>query len=131
MNGTNSSCPAAIPGFTLKGADCELLCRPTRWIDVVAFFLGNYAAHAATVVSRPGQSTLTTILAIASALLLPGLGVRNGVGTIWSRATLGKTSLRQAARAGALCAVVRIPQEETDDEAAEGPLRESRGIYVP
>jgi len=73
---------------------------------MIIFFLGNYVAHAATVVAKPGQSALASLISIITALLFPGGGIRSGVDAIMSLAKLGKTNLQTAARAGAICAVV-------------------------
>ncbi|KLU93080.1 hypothetical protein MAPG_12021 [Magnaporthiopsis poae ATCC 64411] len=116
-------CPNNLPGFTLQGDNCKVLCHPARWTDILLFFLGNYVAHAATALRRPGQSTLSTGVAFLMALLLPGGGVRHGIETIMSFAILQPTPLRTAARAGAICAVVKTRLRrpvagETADEAA-------------
>ena len=109
-NGTaTGECPIEVPGFTHRG-NCNLLCRPAIWTDILVFFIGNYVAHAATVISRPGQSILASVLNVATALLFPGGGIRSGVEAIWSLAKFAPTDLQAAARAGALCAVVERPE---------------------
>jgi len=50
----DTACLVNIPGYTHHGK-CNLLCAPATWFDILIFFLGNYVAHAATVVSLPGQ----------------------------------------------------------------------------
>ncbi|EJT74092.1 hypothetical protein GGTG_07940 [Gaeumannomyces tritici R3-111a-1] len=103
------TCPKDLPGFTLNGNDCKVLCRSARWLDVFLFFVGNYVAHAATVPSRPGQSTFSTGVAILTALLLPGGGISHAISTIATFAVLKPTPLRAAASAGAICAVIKAP----------------------
>ncbi|KAL8402253.1 hypothetical protein RB596_008857 [Gaeumannomyces avenae] len=103
------TCPKDLPGFTLNGNDCKVLCRSARWLDVFLFFVGNYVAHAATVPSRPGQSTFSTVVAILTALLLPGGGISHAISTIATFAVLKPTPLRAAASAGAICAVIKAP----------------------
>ncbi|KAK1849291.1 nacht domain protein [Colletotrichum chrysophilum] len=103
-NGT-AECPN-VPGFFYQGS-CELLCRETKWTDVVVFYLGNYIAHAATITTRPGQSTLITVVTMIGAVLLPGTGIWNGLKAILSLARFAPTDLQTAARAGALYAVVK------------------------
>lgn len=105
---TSPECPIDIPGYIHHG-NCNLLCRPALWTDILVFFLGNYVAHAATIIGQPGQSTLAGVLAVVTALILPGGGVRSGLGAILSLAKFGSTDLQTAARAGALCAVVKTP----------------------
>jgi hypothetical protein len=87
--------------------DCKVLCRPAKWTDVLIFYLGNYAAHAATTKLSPGASTFSSILSIVAALLFPTSGVLRGSKAILSRAIFAKTELRTAVRAGAVYAVER------------------------
>ncbi|KAJ6443560.1 metallophosphoesterase [Purpureocillium lavendulum] len=120
---TDEQCPVNIPGVKHHG-NCNLFCRPASWSDLLVFYLGNYATHAATITSRPGQSILSTLLTIIAALLFPGGGVHAGIQAIFSTATLGDTDLKVAARAGALCAVVKTrdvlgPLEPDDDVEVE------------
>ncbi|KND86342.1 hypothetical protein TOPH_09018 [Tolypocladium ophioglossoides CBS 100239] len=139
MNDTE--CPVQIPGFTHNG-DCNLLCKPTSWKDILIFFLGNYGAHAATVIGRPGQSRLTWMFTLVLALCFPGTGVVTGLTAIFSRALLAPTELTRAARAGALCIVVKADEqtdgaEDVDVEASRhGPrletsTRVSRRVEIP
>jgi hypothetical protein len=106
-NGDNSQCPTNIPGFFHHG-DCNLLCRPAVWTDVIVFYLGNYIAHAATIIAQPGQSPVSSLYKIAAALLFPGAGIQIGLQTIARLAKFAPTELQMAARAGALCAIVRV-----------------------
>ena len=75
--------------------------------DFLSFFLGNYAAHAATVVIYPGESLVATVIAIGFALVFPASGVVRGLTAIARHAAFVSDPLEQAARAGALCTVVR------------------------
>jgi hypothetical protein len=109
-SGANAQCPVNILGLTHHG-NCNLLCRRASWADVLVFFMGNYVAHAATVTSRPSQSVLSNLFNIMIALLFPGGGIRNGVETIRTFAKFGPTDLQVAARAGALCAVIKKPED--------------------
>jgi hypothetical protein len=115
----DTECAVNVPGFTHNG-DCNLLCRPASWTDIITFFLGNYVAHAATVITQPGQSTLVTILSIIGALLFPGAGITRGVQTIHSLVVFAPTELQRASKAGALCMVVKWPvDEENDSQTAD------------
>ncbi|KAK0630495.1 hypothetical protein B0T17DRAFT_222286 [Bombardia bombarda] len=82
--------------------DAALTCRPARWTDVVVFFLGNYAAHAVTVIPSPGQSPMALCLTVLGAILFPTSGIFRGFRAIQSLAVFGRTSLQTAARSGAL-----------------------------
>ena len=100
----DTECPVRVPGYFHHG-DCNLLCRPARWTDVIVFYLSNYVTHAATVISRPGERPVLVILGVLAAVLFPGGGLIFGVETIFCRAVLAPTQLQTAARAGALCYV--------------------------
>ncbi len=60
-----------VPIGTTNHSDPRLLCTPTKWTDIVVFFLGNYVAHAATVKSLPGEPMLSVLFAGSAALLFP------------------------------------------------------------
>ncbi|KAM6523095.1 hypothetical protein FSOLCH5_003714 [Fusarium solani] len=123
VNDSDAQCPVNITGIVHHG-NCDLLCRPASWADFLVFYLGNYFAHAATVTTSPGQSILSSLLTITTALLFPGGGVRCGIQAICSLAKWADTDLQVAARAGALCAVVRtrdaLPDPQPDGHAEEG-----------
>jgi hypothetical protein len=105
MNSTNEYCPINIPGLWHNG-DCSLLCRPTKWYDILIFFLGNYLAHVATVVSPPGVSIVTQMFNLMGALLLPFSGIGLGFEAIASLAIRAPTPLTTVARSGALLMIV-------------------------
>ena len=94
-------------GTRLQGSHRQILCTPSKWTDAATFLLANYVAHAATVKSLPGESTLSTLRNIMSSLLFPISGVKRGVNAIYQRAIFAQTPLEVAAKAGALCMVVR------------------------
>ena len=94
-------------GTRLQGSDLQILCTPSTWTDVAKFLLVNYVAHAATLKSLPGESTLSVLKNSVCSLLFPISGVRRGVNAIYQRAIFAKTPLEAAAKAGALCMVVR------------------------
>jgi hypothetical protein len=96
------------PGSSDHGSP-GLLCVPTKWTDIAVFFLANYAAHAVTTRSLPGERTGRYIVAVLGALFFPASGTFRGVLAILSFAKFGKSDLQVAARAGALCMVVRAP----------------------
>ena len=94
-------------GTRLQGSDPQILCTPSKWTDVVIFLLANYVAHATTLKSLPGESTLSVMRSSLCSLLFPISGVRRAVTAIYQPAILAKTPLEAAAKAGALCMVVR------------------------
>lgn len=101
-----------VPQGTLlfNHSDPHLVCRATRWTDIAAFFLGNYISHAATVKSRPGELVAVSLAMQYFALIFPTVGVGRGIEAIvaWTvYYNLRKRPLYAAARAGALCMVVR------------------------
>lgn len=107
---TNETCPVEIPGYEHHG-DCNLLCHKASWVDILQFYAINYFAHAATILTSPGQSTFATLANILMALSFPGSGVSRGIDAILSGAKLnGKTDLQIAAKAGALCTVMKAPK---------------------
>ena len=94
-------------GSRLRGNNQQYLCTPSTWQDVATFLLANYVAHAVTVKSLPGESTLSFLRNIVSSLFFPVMGVKRGLRAIYQCAILAKTPLEAAAKAGALCMVVR------------------------
>ncbi|KAF2445771.1 hypothetical protein P171DRAFT_273004 [Karstenula rhodostoma CBS 690.94] len=97
-----------LPIGTSNHATPGLLCTPTKWTDVALFYLFNYVAHAATVLTRPGERLDDFIVSVIGSLLFPALGLYRGIEAILSRAAFVKhDDLKKAARSGALCLVVR------------------------
>lgn len=120
----DASCPIQVPGFTHHG-DCSLLCKPAEWKDIMIFFLGNYVSHAATVIGRPGQSSLLWAFSLLLALCCPGAGIVVGVHAISSLACFAPTELTKAVRAGAMCMIFKpdeIAFTEDDDAEARGSI---------
>lgn len=106
---SDADCPVNIPGYTHHG-NCNLLCAPASWVNILAFFVGNYIAHAASITSFPGESIAATALTALTALLFPSGGVVKALQMISTLALLAPTPLEQAARAGALCTVVKLSE---------------------
>jgi hypothetical protein len=97
---------------------------PSPWFGVAVFYLGNYASHAATVITYPGETPLNVILAIIFSLFFPTSGIIRGLGAICRRANREKTDLQTAARAGALCHVVRTREWRRGDLTRMHPTAE-------
>jgi hypothetical protein len=96
-----------VPEGTSDHNGPNLLCTPSGWQDIIIFFLGNYLAHVATIISLPGESANSRIRVSLASLFFPVSALLRGLSTILTRASFGRTDLQEAARAGALCMVVR------------------------
>lgn len=98
---------ALPPGSSDHGTP-GLICTPTKPIDVLTFYLFNYVAHAATVLTRPGERADDYLVSVIGSLLFPALGLYRGIEAILCGAVFARDDdLRKAARSGALCLVVR------------------------
>ncbi|PMD63727.1 uncharacterized protein K444DRAFT_715763 [Hyaloscypha bicolor E] len=104
-----------LPNGSSDHENPGLLCTPTKWSDIIIFYLANYAAHAATTRSLPGEKTRGIIMVVLTALFFPAAGAFRGILGITSLAIWAKTDLEMAAKAGALCMVVRGPDWEPRD----------------
>ncbi len=116
-----------LPSGTSDHGTSGLLCTPNRWTDIVIFYLANYAAHAATTRSLPGEYTYQFAIVVITALFFPAAGAYRGILGITSLAIFGKTDLEKAARAGALCMVVRTRSWEPQD----GDILNNTILYLP
>lgn len=101
-----------LPAGSTYDEKSKLLCTPLRWPQAAAFYFANYFSHAATIRVSPGERWRAVIATIMLALFLPHTGLYRAMIAIRRRAVFyGKASggndLRMAARAGALCVVVR------------------------
>jgi hypothetical protein len=97
-----------VPEGTSNHGDPNLLCTQAKWTDIVLFYAVNYLAHAVTVKSLPGEKLIDAAHIIFSALIYPYSGVIRGIEVIIRRAAYHQgNELQRAARAGALCVVVR------------------------
>lgn len=67
-----------LPPSATNHGNANLLCLPTKWTDIAIFILGNYVAHAATVVLPPGNSLFTTIRVVVFAMLTLASGAARG-----------------------------------------------------
>jgi len=109
-----------VPEGTTNHGDPGLLCTPAQWHDYLAFFFGNYVAHAATIVPVPGQSMSYSFFSILMALLLPGSAIVRSVTVIIRRPAIErKNPLMCAARAGALCIVLKRPPKSPAKDKKE------------
>jgi hypothetical protein len=104
-----------LPNGSSDHENPGLLCTPTKWSDIIIFYPANYAAHAATTRSLPGEKTRGIIMVVLIALFFPAAGAFRGILGITSLAIWAKTDLEMAAKAGALFMVVRGPDWEPRD----------------
>ena len=97
-----------VPNGTPNNAEQGSLCIPATWIDIANYFLFNYVAHGATVVSYPGEPVFHTLLSVVAAILFPTSGVIRSLNFIIRCPLLtAKNDLEVAARSGLLCILVR------------------------
>jgi hypothetical protein len=101
-----------VPNGTLTHDNGHILCvygnswRKTLYI--AAFFAANYAAHAATIKSNPGDRTSVTVCNMILALFFPVSGLMRAVNAIVRFGRWGGSDLEKACRSGALCMVARV-----------------------
>ena len=93
-------------GFSNHGND-DLFCLPATWYEIAIFFVVNYGSHAVTVRSRPGQTYFHAARDIMYALLCPFSGVQRAIDSFGRSSWPSENNFIKAARAGALCIVVR------------------------
>jgi hypothetical protein len=105
----NINITVSVPRGTSDHGDPNLLCTPTKWLDILIFFSANYFAHAATVKAHPGEKTKDLAFIMFLAITFPFSGVARGLEAIVRHASFycNTNDLQTAARAGALCIVVR------------------------
>ncbi|AEO66313.1 uncharacterized protein THITE_110760 [Thermothielavioides terrestris NRRL 8126] len=114
-----------VPEGSSNHGNPNLLCVPPSWSDYIIFYFSNYVAHAATVIMSPGQGWRETIIVVLSALLLPGSGIQRAITAIRRRSRFQSDPLTRAARAGALCVVVREDGDSTHrPDLADAPAQE-------
>ena len=82
----------------------------STWTNVAIFSLANFIARAATVKFVPGESALSAFVAPVFILLLPASSNFRGLFAVYQRAVFADTPLKTAARAKALCMVVRMSE---------------------
>ena len=88
--------------------ESNVVCKATSWTDLLVFYGVNYLAHAATMKTLPGESVFEKAFTMAYTLLLPATSVFKAASAIRRIAIKnGRSELRGAARAGALCTVIR------------------------
>ncbi|KAF2258121.1 hypothetical protein CC78DRAFT_538017 [Lojkania enalia] len=86
----------ALPTGTTNHNNPHLLCTPTKWTDILTFYLGNYVTHALTVVVLPGEQPVSYLTNAFTSLLFPAFGAYRGLRAI----SVGYVSLKKAFREG-------------------------------
>jgi len=107
MAPSNINITVSVSAGTVNHGNPGLVCTPPYWYDYVIFFFSNYFAHAATVISTPARHWLGTVEIMVLALVLPVSGITRACSAIRNHAVTEKDPLKKAAKAGALCMVVR------------------------
>ena len=101
----------SVPDGTTNHGNPRLLCTPPGWSDFVIFYFANYFAHAGSIILEPGISVRRTLVLIFAALVLPASGINRAVSALWRRALTERANqLKRAARARALCIVLKVPE---------------------
>ena len=118
LAGTATARPASSPAnntIVSDSSDGQLYCEKTTWYDVCWYFFANYLLHALSVRSLPGENAYSSTAFKLCCLLVPYTGVRRGLSLISRASSLTKDDLQAAARAGALCMVIRKPDWRPQD----------------
>lgn len=124
----------ALPVGSSDHGQPGLLCTPTKSIDLLTFFLLNYLAHAATVLTKPGERADDFFVSVVGSLLFPALGLYRGIEAILCGAVFVRgDDLRKAAKSSALCLVVRgADWRPRDGECVENAiLKKKRNHQEP
>ena len=109
-----------VPDGTSDHGNPSLICFPPHWYDYVLFFVGNYFAHAATVIPEPGMSLPRKIFSTTLAVLFPLFGLDRPLDIFLTRPILAKTPLDRAARAWALCMVMKVADAKRLERVESG-----------
>ena len=96
----------SVPDEYTNHGNKDLYCTRSRWFNILTFFALNYASHAATVRPRPGQTYMHTALDVVVSLTYPYAGLMRALESL-ARSSWTTNDMRKAARAGALCMIVR------------------------
>ncbi|KAF9067048.1 hypothetical protein BDP27DRAFT_1449288 [Rhodocollybia butyracea] len=117
----------------------DLVCVPASIFTVLAFISANYITHAITTQAIPGERTWHTVIALATALMLPGAGAARGLNNIVRGGLMWRmdNDLNKAAAAGALCMIIRSrdwkppTQSQYSTEEHEDPNRNLKWAIEP
>ena len=122
LNGTHAD---NLPGN-------NIVCTPTNWYDIVWFYFANYIMHALSVRSLPGENLFTSIVFKLACLMIPYTGIRRGLCLISRASNIVRNDLQAAARANALCMIVRSDEwKPLNEEEVSGCRIETVGKALP
>ncbi|KAL8962145.1 MAG: hypothetical protein Q9193_001412 [Seirophora villosa] len=107
--------------ITNESDGTQVWCEPTQWYDILWFIFANFILHALSVRSMPGERSLISTVFKFCCFLIPFTGVRRGLCLISRSSNFAGNDLQAAARANALCMVVRSPEwRPKDGQVVEG-----------
>ena len=101
--------PTLANNTTINSAsgNSKVYCESSTWYDICWFVFANYVLHALSVRSLAGENTYSSIVFKLCCLLVPYTGLRRGLCLISRASNLAGNDLQGAARANALCMVIR------------------------
>ena len=96
-----------VPDGSTSHGTPNLICVPTQWYHFIIFFGANFIAHAFTLVTSPGATYSEQVRVSLHALICPGSGIIRCLRWIIAFAAWESDPLAKAAKAGALCMVLK------------------------
>lgn len=102
--------PSTNATVTVDENDSRLYCEKTNRYDICWFAFSNYALHALSVRSLPGENTYSTTAFKLCCLLIPYTGLRRGLCLLSRASNFAENDLQCAARANALCMIIRTAE---------------------
>ena len=99
--------PAGNSTSTPGPIQSQVVCNRSNWYTILWFYFANYVLHALSVRSLPGENFLSSVTFKLCCLFIPFTGIRRGLCLISRASNLDGDRLQAAARANALCMVIR------------------------
>lgn len=107
QNNASEPAPPLNGTFADNLPGSQIVCTPTNWYDIIWFYVANYVLHALSVRSLPGENLFASLVFKLACLMIPYTGIRRGLCLIARSSNFTRNDLQAAARANALCMVVR------------------------
>lgn len=107
VEGRPASEPNNGTAVAANSGDPKVHCERTNWYDICLFIFTNYILHALSVRSLPGENSYSSFVIRIACLLIPSTGLRRGLCLITRANAAADNDLQAAARARALCMVIR------------------------